>query len=58
MPDLHEAIAAKVVEWRDTGYAHELFPAAGEILQHALDGEEPGAPFPQSGNLRFLRTAD
>jgi hypothetical protein len=55
MADLHEALAARVAEWRDAGYHHDQFPAVGEILQYAVEGEEEGSPYPQSGTLRFLR---
>ncbi|MEJ7753424.1 MAG: hypothetical protein WKF46_10820 [Candidatus Limnocylindrales bacterium] len=55
MTELHEALAARVAAWREDGYPHDAFPAAGEILQYAIQGEEPDAPFPQSGELRFLR---
>jgi len=52
--ELHEALAARVAAWREDGHPHDAFPAAGEILQYAIQGE-PDAPFPQSGELRFLR---
>jgi type III restriction enzyme len=55
MTELHEALAQRVADWRAQGYPHDKFPAVGEILQYAVEGEEEGAPFPQSGNLRFLR---
>lgn len=55
MTELHEALAARLAAWREDGYPHDAFPAAGEILQYAIQGEEPEAPFPQSGELRFLR---
>jgi hypothetical protein len=50
MPDLHEAIAERVAEWRAAGYPHGEFPAIAEILQFALDD----AP----GSLRYLRVAN
>lgn len=55
MADLHEALSQRVAEWRAAGYPHEDFPAVGEILHYAIEGEAPDAPFPQSGALRFLR---
>ncbi|MBA3959257.1 MAG: hypothetical protein H0X60_02515 [Chloroflexi bacterium] len=45
MTELHEALAARVAAWREDGYPHDPFPAAGEILQYAIQGEEPDAPF-------------
>jgi predicted nucleotidyltransferase len=45
---LHEALASRVSEWRARGYADEVFPAIGEILEWA-HGDEA------SGNVRFLR---
>ena len=50
MPDLYEAIAARVVTWRNAGYPHGTFPAVAEILQYATDDEA-------SGHLRYLRAA-
>ncbi|CAN5528242.1 hypothetical protein BH20CHL6_BH20CHL6_15580 [soil metagenome] len=55
MTELHDALAAQVAAWRESGYPHDAFPAAGEILQYTIQGEAPDAPFPQSGELRFLR---
>lgn len=55
MTELHEALAQRVADWRAAGYPHDKFAAVGEILQYAVEGEEEGAPFPQSGNLRVLR---
>jgi len=47
---LHEALAAKVSEWRRNQYPCEDYPAIAEILQYAwLDDETP--------SLRFLRRA-
>ena len=39
MTELHEALAARVAAWREDGYPHDAFPAAGEILQYAIQGE-------------------
>ncbi len=55
MPELHDALASRVAEWRDAGYPHADFPAIAEMLHYAIEGEEAGAPYPESGNLRFLR---
>ncbi len=49
--ELHEALATRVREWRDAGYAHERHPAIAEILGYAIDGDGPQAP------LRYLRAA-
>ncbi len=49
--ELHEALAVRVRDWRDAGYPHDTFPAIGEILAFAIDGDGPGAP------LRYLRAA-
>lgn len=49
--ELHEALAARVREWRDAGYPHEHYPAIAEILGFATDGDGPQAP------LRYLRAA-
>lgn len=55
--ELHAAVASQVGEWRERGYPHDNFPALAEILHYAVEGEEAGAPFPQSGYLRYLRSA-
>jgi type III restriction enzyme len=55
MPELHAKLSERIADWRRDGYRHDAFPAASEILQFAVDGEELDAPFPQSGNLRYLR---
>ncbi|MEX2546730.1 MAG: DEAD/DEAH box helicase family protein [Chloroflexota bacterium] len=55
MTELHEVLAERVAAWRAQGYPTTTSPAVGEILQFAVEGEEAGAPFPQSGMLRFLR---
>lgn len=55
MADLHEVLAQRVADWRAAAYQHDDFPALGEILQFAIEGEDRGAPFPDSGSLRFLR---
>lgn len=47
MPHLHEALAARVAEWRGTGYAHQARPAIAEILDYQVD--------PETGMCRFLR---
>lgn len=49
--ELHEALAARVREWRDAGYPHDRYPAIAEILGFAIDGDGPQAP------LRYLRAA-
>ncbi|MBI2762949.1 MAG: DEAD/DEAH box helicase family protein [Chloroflexi bacterium] len=54
--ELHEALAAKVDTWRAAGYPGDV-PALAEILDFAVEGVEPGAPWPHSGQLRFLRAA-
>lgn len=57
MTELHQALAATVTDWRAAGYPVPDRPAIGEILQYAVQGEEDGAPFPQSGQFRYLRAA-
>ncbi len=47
MNHLHERIAARVGEWRTSGYALERFPAVAEILEYQTDAED--------GSMRFLR---
>ena len=54
--ELHEALAAKVDAWHDVGYPSDV-PALAEILDFAVEGVEPGEPWPHSGQLRFLRAA-
>ena len=54
--ELHEALAAKVDAWREAGYPSDS-PALAEILDYATEDVEPGAPWPRSGRLRFLRAA-
>jgi len=56
LPELHELLAAKVDQWRSAGYPCD-YPAVGEILSFAVEGEVEGQPFPASGSLRFLRAA-
>jgi hypothetical protein len=53
---LHEALDTVVHEWRASGY-RSPYPAIAEIFEHAVEGEEDGRPFPQSGSLRYLRAA-
>ena len=52
--ELHEALAAKVDAWCEAGYPSDS-PALAEILDYAVEDVEPGAPWPRSGRLRFLR---
>jgi hypothetical protein len=54
--ELHEALASKVDAWREAGYPSET-PALAEILEFAVEGVESDAPWPRSGQLRFLRAA-
>ncbi len=35
MPELHDALASRVADWRDAGYPHADFPAIAEILHEA-----------------------
>src|SRR4051794_1828860 len=57
MPELHAALAERVAEWRAGGYRDDDHPAISEILPYAIEGEVEGAPFPESGGLRYLRAA-
>lgn len=50
MTELHEALAVRVDAWRGDGYPHDRFPAIGEILGFAIEGES-------SQSLRYLRSA-
>lgn len=56
MPEVHEVLATRVADWRRAGYpcAHT---AIAEILEHAVEDEQAGQPFPASGSLRYLRLA-
>ena len=54
--ELHEALAAKVDAWCEAGYPSDS-PALAKILDYAVEDVEPGAPWPRSGRLRFLRAA-
>jgi hypothetical protein len=54
--ELHEALASRVDAWREAGYPSDL-PALAEILEFAVEGVEPDAAWPRSGQLRFLRAA-
>lgn len=54
MPELHERLAERVRDWRAAGYPSDR-PAIAEILEHAVEGEEGGRPFPASGWLGYLR---
>ncbi len=54
--ELHEALASKVDAWREAGFPSDT-PALAEILDFAVEGVEPGEPWPHSGQLRFLRAA-
>lgn len=56
--ELHEALAARVRDWRDAGYPHETYPAIGEILAFAIDGDGPGATsrYLRAAQLRALET--
>ncbi|HLZ48852.1 MAG TPA: restriction endonuclease subunit R, partial [Candidatus Limnocylindria bacterium] len=56
MTQLHEALDARVRDWRAAGYPSD-YPAIAEIFEHAIEGEEDGRPFPLSGSLRYLRAA-
>ncbi len=47
MAHLHEALAARVSDWRDAGYPHEAYPSIGEILDYQVD--------PETGVRRYLR---
>ena len=51
MTELHEVLAVQVTAWRETGYAHADYPAIGEILSYATEGEG------ESSHLRYLRAA-
>jgi hypothetical protein len=55
--ELHEALATRVAGWRADGYPSGRFPAIAEILNFAIENEDPAAPFPATGNLRYLRAA-
>ncbi len=47
MTQLHQALAARVAEWRGQGYPCPDYPAVAETLEWSLD--------PETGNLRYLR---
>ncbi|MBA3425710.1 MAG: hypothetical protein H0U04_14470, partial [Rubrobacter sp.] len=54
MDYLHQVLASKVREWRDTGYPCDEFPAITEILEYQVQSEEVS----DGGlvdTLRFLR---
>ncbi len=54
MRELHEDLADRVAAWRAAGYPCG-YPTIGEILEYAVENEELGKPFPDSGSLRYLR---
>ena len=56
MRELHEELADRVAAWRAAGYPCG-YPTIGEILEYAVENEELGKPFPDSGSLRYLRAA-
>lgn len=56
MSELHEELSERVTAWRTAGYPC-AYPAIGEILEYAVEGEELDQPFPESGSLRYLRAA-
>ena len=56
MPEVHEELAGRVDEWRASQYS-SAYPAIAEILEFAIEDERAGRPFPSSGSLRHLRTA-
>ncbi len=51
--ELHEALASRVAGWRADGYPSERSPAIAEILNFAIENEDPATPFPATGNLRY-----
>ena len=57
MTELHAALALRVDAWRAAGYPHDRYPAIAEILQFAIQGEDPDAPYPATGNPGYLRAA-
>ncbi|MBA2315893.1 MAG: hypothetical protein H0V87_10930 [Chloroflexi bacterium] len=50
MTELHQALAARVAEWREAGYRHDRFPAIAEVLGHAFEDDD-------RHQLRYLRAA-
>ena len=56
MSELHEALQVRVDAWRDAGLPSDV-PALAEILAFAVEGVEPGEPWPRTGRLRYLRAA-
>jgi hypothetical protein len=52
--ELHEELADRVAAWRAASYPC-AYPTIGEILEYAVENEELGKPFPDSGSLRYLR---
>ncbi len=50
MTELHQALAARLADWRDRGYVHEQFPAIAEVLGFAHEDDD-------RHQLRYLRAA-
>ncbi len=51
MTELHQALAARVAEWREAGYRHDRFPAIAEVLGHAFEDDD-------RHQLRYLRAEE
>lgn len=54
MDHLHQVLAGKVGQWREGGYACEVFPSIAEILEYQVESEEARDGVLMD-TLRFLR---
>ncbi|MEP7358768.1 MAG: restriction endonuclease subunit R, partial [Anaerolineales bacterium] len=56
MTQLHQLLAARVKDWRDSGYPAEAFPALAEMLEYQVEAETGAPRFLRLPQLRALET--
>lgn len=56
MTHLHELISARVAEWRENGYPHDVHPAIAEVLEYQVDLDAGAPRFLRVPQLRALET--
>ncbi len=56
MSHLHELIAARVADWRDAEYPHNLYPSISEVLDFQTDVDAGAPRFLRAPQLRALET--
>jgi len=56
MSPLHEPLAAKVSDWRRSGYACDDFPALGELLEWACGEDAVASRYLRAAQIRALET--